>query len=396
MAGDMEPLVHVLAPAQPCPAPPRSRLCAKERSTISARSLKASLATPDNSRVRLLVTARRAAPSPCQRAKPFCLGSEIRASRGRRRAPLRPTVSDSPCRSHIRPGLRPSVPRPPPRDSPWPPPASSPASSCRPRRPGVARRPPPRRCPDPPRARACRPDGSCRPSSWRSWPRGRSSRPSPGSRASCPCLARRARSSAVGVSMRGQARQHPPPSALRTMLRSAALARGIDPDALALDQTRLGDQSQNPVEDRRVDLMGQRARVRDSQEWSGTRSRLSSRRNVATGNPSSAIPARAQSRCPRSSPPGACGNSAPAAPKAPPAWPPDRPPRQSRRNRPRSDRLQTVVKHMTRERGISAQHHRPPDDPSAVSSSANPPVKSERQRIRPGRLCPVPTSSTGC
>ena len=45
--------------------PPRSRLCAKERSTISARSLKASLATPDNSRVRLLVTARRAAPSPC-------------------------------------------------------------------------------------------------------------------------------------------------------------------------------------------------------------------------------------------------------------------------------------------------------------------------------------------
>ena len=60
---------------------------------------------------------------------------------------------------------------------------------------------------------------------------------------------------------------------------------------------------------------------------------------VATGNPSSAIPARAQSRCPRSSPPGACGNSAPAAPKAPPAWPrnrTDRPPRQSRRNRPRS------------------------------------------------------------
>ena len=46
--------------------PPRSRLCAKERSTISARSLKASLATPDNSRVPvpLTSTARRAAPSP--------------------------------------------------------------------------------------------------------------------------------------------------------------------------------------------------------------------------------------------------------------------------------------------------------------------------------------------
>ena len=33
--------------------------------------------------------------------------------------------------------------------------------------------------------------------------------------------------------------------------------RGIDADALALDQPRLGDQHQNPVEDRRVDFMGQ-------------------------------------------------------------------------------------------------------------------------------------------
>ena len=47
--------------------PPRSRLWAKQRSTISARSLKASRATPDLSRARLLVTARRAASSPCQR-----------------------------------------------------------------------------------------------------------------------------------------------------------------------------------------------------------------------------------------------------------------------------------------------------------------------------------------
>ena len=44
--------------------PPRSRLWAKQRSTISARSLKASRATPDLSRARLLVTARRAASSP--------------------------------------------------------------------------------------------------------------------------------------------------------------------------------------------------------------------------------------------------------------------------------------------------------------------------------------------
>ena len=44
------------------------------------------------------------------------------------------------------------------------------------------------------------------------------------------------------------------------MLRSAALASMVEastPMRLALDQTRLGDQSQNPVEDRRVDLMGQ-------------------------------------------------------------------------------------------------------------------------------------------
>jgi GH18 family chitinase len=41
--------------------PRRSRLWAKERSTISARSLKASRATPDLRRTRLLVTARRAA-----------------------------------------------------------------------------------------------------------------------------------------------------------------------------------------------------------------------------------------------------------------------------------------------------------------------------------------------
>ena len=33
--------------------------------------------------------------------------------------------------------------------------------------------------------------------------------------------------------------------------------RGIHPDALALHQTRLGDQRQDPVKHRRVDFMGQ-------------------------------------------------------------------------------------------------------------------------------------------
>ena len=65
-----------------------------------------------------------------------------------------------------------------------------------------------------------RPGAWCRPSSWRSWPRGRSWKPSPGSRASCPCAcrSRRARSSAVGVSiptLLGQALQHPQPVTLR-------------------------------------------------------------------------------------------------------------------------------------------------------------------------------------
>ena len=93
--------------------------CAKERSTISPQ-LEGFLrpSTPDNSRVRLLVTARRAAPSPCQTQNLNLLGARRSASSSGRSSssPTRPTVSDSPCRSHIRPGLRPSVPRPPPRD----------------------------------------------------------------------------------------------------------------------------------------------------------------------------------------------------------------------------------------------------------------------------------------
>ena len=44
------------------------------------------------------------------------------------------------------------------------------------------------------------------------------------------------------------------------MLRSAALASMVEastPMRSPLTRPRLGDQSQNPVEDRRVDLMGQ-------------------------------------------------------------------------------------------------------------------------------------------
>ena len=123
---------------------------------------------------------------------------------------------------------------------------------------------------------------------------------------------------------------------------------------------------------------------------------------VATGNPSSATPAHAQSRYPRSSPPGAYGSSARVAPKAPPSWPRNRagrPPRRSRRSRPRS--VPTAggrkIHDLASAASPTSPPSSPPDDPSAVPSpSANPPVKSEHQRIRPGRLRPVPTSSTGC
>ena len=140
---------------RPCPAA-AIRLCAKERSTDLSRSLKASLATPDNSRVRLLVTARRAAPSLPAR-KTFLLGLGIRVFQGASSSAFK---LSSPCRSHIRPGLRPSVPRPPPRDSPWQA-ASVFSSVVRPRRPA----PPPRRVQDRDRvSRACWDlDGSCRP-----------------------------------------------------------------------------------------------------------------------------------------------------------------------------------------------------------------------------------------
>ena len=113
-------------------------------------------------------------------------------------------------------------------------------------------------------------------------------------------------------------------------------------------------------------------RVRDSQEWSGTRSRFSAAGTPeATGNPSNATPDRALSRCPRSSPPGACGNSARAAPRARPSWPRNRAgssPRQRRRSRPRS--APTAGGRKTHDPASAASPpsppSSPPDDPSAV------------------------------
>ena len=86
VAGDVKQvsLVHVLAAPKPGPAHAAAIEVVGEGALddLGASSLKASLATPDNSRVRLLVTARRAASSPRQRAKPFALGSEIRVFHG--------------------------------------------------------------------------------------------------------------------------------------------------------------------------------------------------------------------------------------------------------------------------------------------------------------------------
>src|SRR4051812_1113011 len=58
--------------------PPRSRLWANDRSTISARRRIACLPTAEPKRVRFAYTAARALSSPCQREKPRCLGSAIR------------------------------------------------------------------------------------------------------------------------------------------------------------------------------------------------------------------------------------------------------------------------------------------------------------------------------
>ena len=66
---------------------PRSRVCAKLRSTRSARSFRASLATPERSRARLPYTARCASRSPCQRWTPFGWAQRSGSATGRCRGP---------------------------------------------------------------------------------------------------------------------------------------------------------------------------------------------------------------------------------------------------------------------------------------------------------------------
>ena len=67
----------------------------------------------------------------------------------------------------------------------------------------------------------------------------------------------------LDTALLGQALQHPPVTLARVPPHDVAQrrvglhGRGIHPDALALHQTRLGDQRQDPVKHRRVDFMGQ-------------------------------------------------------------------------------------------------------------------------------------------
>ena len=320
-------------------------------------------------------------------------------------------MSDSLCRSHIRPGPLPSAPRQRSQGSPWPSPTFWEASSCRPRRPGAARRPPPRRCPDPPRARACRPDASCRPSSWRSWPRGRSSKPSPRWKASCPCAcgpdapgprpwASRCRSPGPGAPA-SPGSLHP--------CRAARCCAAPRWPPWSRHPPRCARPSPDPPRRSRPEPSRRPPR---GLHGAGARGSSTARNGpapahgspvagtpAATGNPSNATPDRALSRCPRSSPPGACGNSARAAPRARPSWPRNRAgssPRQRRRSRPRS--APTAGGRKTHDPASAASPpsppSSPPDDPSAVPSpSANPPVKSEHQGIRPEQLPPPLASS---
>src|SRR4051812_34594609 len=70
--------------------PPRSRVEAKLRSTSSARSLNASLATPERSRARPSYTARRASASPRQRLTPAAFLSAMRLSQAPSSSPFGP------------------------------------------------------------------------------------------------------------------------------------------------------------------------------------------------------------------------------------------------------------------------------------------------------------------
>ncbi len=161
---------------------------------------------------------------------------------------------------------------------------------------------------------------------------------------------------------------------------------------------------------------GRRARVRDSQEWSGTRSRISNSRNSRSDRESEQRHSSPRSESiPRSSPPGAYGSSARVAPKAPPSWPRNRagrPPRRSRRSRPRS--VPTAGGRKIHDQASAASPtsspSSPPDDPSAVPSpSANPPSgqdtrESDHADFVQGRLrqraarptCPLSALSGNC
>ena len=85
MSGDVKQisLVHVLAPAQPGSAHAAAiEGVGKAALNDLGTQLEGLAGDPDASRTRLLVTARRAASSPRQREKPFCLGSLIRVFQG--------------------------------------------------------------------------------------------------------------------------------------------------------------------------------------------------------------------------------------------------------------------------------------------------------------------------
>ena len=157
--------------------------------------------------------------------------------------------------------------------------------------------------------------------------------------------------------------------------------RGIDADALALDQPRLGDQHQPSRRPPRGlhgagacgSVTARNGPVPDhGSPVAGT--------PAAKASPSSATPDRARCRCPQSSPPGASGNSARAAPRARPSGPRNKAgssPRQRRRSRPRS--APTASGHKTHDPESAASPTSspsgPPDHPSAVPSpSANPPA----------------------
>ena len=110
-----------------------------------------------------------------------------------------------------------------------------------------------------------------------SWPRGRSWKPSPGESFSA-CGP--SRSSAVGseTALLGQAAPASYPGSLRTMC--AAVCVGLHGQAstpMRSPFTRPASAMPGP-QSNIVDFWGRRARVRDSQEWSGSRT---------TGNPSS-------------------------------------------------------------------------------------------------------------